>query len=316
MTRVLITGATGFVGRALASLLNRSPDYVVVTASRSTRHILEGVEHRAHDLLNPDRVPELSDIDVVIHTAARVHVMDDQSTDKLGAFRAANVVGTIALASAAAQAGVKRFICLSSIKVNGEETAPGTPFTARDLPNPQDAYGISKWEAEQALRELELKTGIEVVVVRPPLVYGPGVKANFAGMMRWLSRGVPLPLGAIKNQRSLVALGNLVDLLSVCVWHPAAKGQTFLVSDGADLSTTQLVQRMAKAMGCEARLLPVPGSVLRAAAFVMGKQAIAQRLCGFLQVDMDHTRSLLGWTPPLPIEEALKITADDFRAKK
>jgi len=172
-----------------------------------------------------------------------------------------------------------------------------------------DAYGVSKLEAEQGLREIALQTGMEVVIVRPPLVYGPGVKANFAAMMRWLKRGVPLPLGAIHNQRSLVALGNLVDLITVCLDHPAAANQTFLVSDGEDVSTTELLRRMGQAMGHPARLVPVPVSWLKLAAAGVGKQDVAQRLCGSLQVDIEKTRRLLGWMPPISLDEGLRRAA-------
>ena len=205
---------------------------------------------------------------------------------------------------------MRRFVFVSSIKVNGEATPTGSSFTADDLPAPLDAYGISKMEAEQGLREIASQTGMQVVIVRPPLVYGPGVKANFAAMMRWLQRGVPLPLGAIHNQRSLVALDNLVDLLVTCLTHPAAANQTFLVSDGEDVSTTELLRRMGQAMGKPARLLPVPASWLQLAATLVGKRAVAQRLCGSLQVDIEKTRQLLGWSPPLTLDQGLKKAAE------
>jgi UDP-glucose 4-epimerase len=235
--------------------------------------------------------------------------MHDTAADPLTAFRAVNVEGTLNLARQAAAAGVKRFVFVSSVKVNGEATLPGQPFTADDAPAPLDAYGISKMEAEQALREIALQTGMEVVIIRPPLVYGPGVKANFAAMMRWLQRGVPLPLGAIHNQRSLVALDNLVDLIVTCLTHPAAANQTFLVSDGEDVSTTELLRRMGRAMGRPARLIPVPVSWLKLAAALVGKRDVAQRLCGSLQVDIEKTRRLLGWTPPLTLDQGLKKAA-------
>jgi nucleoside-diphosphate-sugar epimerase len=198
---------------------------------------------------------------------------------------------------------------VSSIKVNGEATLLGRPFSADDAPAPLDAYSLSKMEAEQGLRELAAQTGMEVVIIRPPLVYGPGVKANFAAMMRWLKCGVPLPLGAIHNQRSLVSLDNLVDLIVLCLTHPAAANQTFLVSDGEDVSTTQLLRRMGQALGCPARLVPVPVSVLKLAAAIVGKSDVAQRLCGSLQVDISKTHQLLGWTPPLSLDEGLRRAA-------
>ena len=252
----------------------------------------------------------LERVSAVLHCAARVHVMTDASANPLDEFRRVNVQGTLSLARQAAAAGVRRFVFISSIKVNGESTQAGQPFTADDTSAPQDAYGISKMEAEQGLRELSAQTGMEVVIIRPPLVYGPGVKANFAAMMRWLQRGVPLPLGAIHNQRSLVALDNLVDLIVTCITHPAAANQTFLVSDGEDVSTTELLRRMGQAMGKPARLLPVPASWLKLAATLVGKREVAQRLCGSLQVDIEKTRQLLGWSPPFSLDQGLKKAAE------
>jgi UDP-glucose 4-epimerase len=248
----------------------------------------------------------LNGVEAVVHCAARVHVMQDDATDPLQVYREVNVNGTLNLARQAAQAGVRRFVFVSSIKVNGESSLPGQPFTADDVPSPLDHYAVSKLEAEQGLRDIETQMGIEVVIVRPPLVYGPGVKANFAAMMRWVSLGIPLPLGAIHNARSIVALGNLVDLLVTCLQHPAAAGQTFLVSDGEDVSTSELLRRTTHAMGKRAFLLPVPAFVLESGAALLGKRAVAQRLCGSLQVDIDKTRRLLGWTPPLTLNEGLK----------
>jgi UDP-glucose 4-epimerase len=238
--------------------------------------------------------------------------MSDTATDPLEEFRRVNVQGTLNLARQAAAVGVRRFVFVSSIKVNGESTQLGFPFTADDAPAPLDAYGVSKMEAEQGLRELAAQTGMEVVIIRPPLVYGPGVKANFAAMMRWLRRGVPLPLGAIHNQRSLVALDNLVDLIVTCLTHPAAANQTFLVSDGEDVSTTELLRRMGKAMGHPARLLPVPTGLLKLAATIVGRRDMAQRLCGSLQVDIEKTRRLLDWTPPLSLDQGLRKAAEGY----
>ena len=252
----------------------------------------------------------LAGCQVVVHLAARVHVMTDTAKNPLDEFRQVNVKGTLNLARQAAAAGVRRFVFVSSIKVNGEATEPGHPFTAEDTPAPLDAYGISKMEAEQGLREISAQTGMEVVIIRPPLVYGPGVKANFAAMMRWLARGVPLPLGAIHNQRSLVALDNLVDLIVTCIAHPAAANQTFLVSDGQDVSTTELLRRMGRAMKRPARLMPVPAGLLEWTAALVGKRDVAQRLCGSLQVDIQKTRQLLGWNPPLTLDQGLKKAAE------
>lgn len=313
---VLVTGASGFVGRALSLHLRATGDYKLVTASRSRASIIDGVPHRHHELLDLQQIPQLKDIDVVVHTAARVHVMNDQNPDKASAYREANVVGTVALANVAAHAGVKRFIYLSSIKVNGEQTLAGLPFTAFDTPHPQDPYGASKLEAELALREIESRTDMEVVVVRPTLVYGPGVKANFRAMMSWLAKGIPLPLGAIDNRRSLVALDNLVDLLTCCIGAGAAAGETFLVSDNEDLSTTQLLGHLARTLGSPFSLFPVPALILRVAGYAIGKGNVAQRLCGSLQVDISHTRETLDWLPPVRVIDALQATAAAYRAEK
>jgi nucleoside-diphosphate-sugar epimerase len=244
--------------------------------------------------------------DVVIHTAARAHVMEDEVADALAEYRRVNVDGTLNLARQAAAAGVKRFIFISSIKVNGEQTPLGQPFTADDTPAPEDAYGISKWEAEQGLLQLASETDMEVVIIRPPLVYGPGVKGNFANMIKLVSKGLPLPLGAIHNQRSLVALDNLVDLIVTCIDHPAAANQVFLAGDGQDLSTTRLLRCVARALGKPSRLIPVPASFLKLAAALLGKKAVAQRLLGSLQLDISKARHLLGWTPPITVEEGFR----------
>ncbi len=314
--KVLLTGASGFVGGAVASRLLACPSTELIVAVRSK---LDGIPASVSVVqiteLNgaTDWRNSLEGVGAIIHTAARVHVMTDMSTDPLQAYREVNVNGTLNLASQAAQAGVRRFVFVSSIKVNGEATQPGQPFTADDVPSPLDPYGVSKLEAERGLREIEAETGMEVVIVRPPLVYGPGVKANFASMMRWVARGIPLPLGAIHNTRSMVALDNLVDLLVACLKQPAAAGQTFLVSDGQDVSTTELLHRTAQAMGKKALLLPVPASVLELGATLLGKRAVAQRLCGSLQVNIDKTRHLLGWNPPLTLEQGLKKAVEGMK---
>lgn len=285
---LLITGSTGFVGQALVKRLDGLP---VCLATRL-------------DFVKWDKV--LVGINTVVHLAARVHVMQDTEADPLTAFRTVNVDGTFNLARHAAASGVKRFVFISSIKVNGEFTQPGSAFTEADEPNPQDAYGQSKDEAEQGLRQLAANTGMEVTIIRPPLVYGPGVKSNFLALMRVVKRDWPLPLGAVHNLRSFVALDNLVDFIVTCINHPQAANQTFLVSDGQDLSTTELVRCMAQAAGVPARLLPVPVWALQAGASLLGKGDVVQRLCGNLQVDISKARSLLGWVPPVSVEEGLR----------
>jgi nucleoside-diphosphate-sugar epimerase len=232
--------------------------------------------------------------------------MHDTESDPLTAFRAVNVEGTLNLACQAAAAGVKRFVFISSVKANGESTQPGREFTETDAPNPQDAYGQSKHEAELGLRQVGADTGMNVVIIRSPLVYGPGVKANFAALMRAVQRGWPMPLGAVHNQRSLVALDNLVDFIVTCMTHPQAANQTFLVSDGQDLSTTELVRSMAQAAGVSVRLLPVPVWALQAVASLLGKGDVAKRLCGNLQIDISKARRILGWVPPVSVQEGLR----------
>src|SRR5690554_2902252 len=251
MNSILLTGATGFVGRAVLDRLVHDGQQVKAAVRNPNAELAGQAGLVVVDGLDADTewTSALEDVSAVIHSAARVHVMNENSTDPLAEFRKVNVEGTLNLARQAAAAGVKRFIFISSIKVNGEGTALDQPYTALDRPAPQDPYGVSKMEAEQRLREIAQQTGMEVVIIRPVLVYGPGVKANFRSMMNWLNKGVPLPLGAIHNKRSLVSLDNLVDLIVTCIDHPAAANQTFLVSDGEDLSTTEMLRRMGEALG-------------------------------------------------------------------
>ena len=314
---ILITGASGFVGGALLRRLAQEHNGIrVVAASRRAQPSWPANVHFAEvgDVSSTtDWSVALSGVEVVVHCAARVHVMLDDAADPLEAYRFTNVNGTLRLARQAADAGVGRFVFVSSIKVNGETSQPYRPFHADDQPAPLDPYGISKMEAEIGLRELEARTGMAVVIVRPPLVYGPGVKANFASMMRWVSRGVPLPFGAIHNLRSMVALDNLVDLLLTCLQHAAAVGQTFLVSDGEDVSTTELLRRTARAMGIKPVLLPLPAFLLEKGAGLLGKQLLAQRLCGSLQVDIGKTRQMLDWAPPLTLDQGLKKAVEGMR---
>lgn len=311
---IFITGATGFVGRALrASLRHRIPLRIAVRG-KDAGNWADGVDV-VQASLSPDQdwSGVLAGISVVIHCAARVHVMNEEATGPLAEFRRVNVAGTSRRARQAADAGVSRFLFVSSIKVNGEHSQPGCPFTADQVPAPEDPYGVSKREAEAGLRALSQETGMEVVIIRPPLVYGPGVKANFLSMMRWLRRGVPLPLGGItENRRSLVFLDNLVDLIVTCIDHPAAANQTFLVSDDEDLSTAALLRRMATALGKPARLIPVPLELITLGAKMIGRPGIAQRLCGSLQVDIGKTKALLDWSPPVSVDEGLRRTAEHW----
>lgn len=309
----LITGSSGLVGQALVQeLARRGRQGLRAAARRHDAGLPRGVMPLALPSLQGDTDfgAVLAGASTVLHTAARVHVMHDSSLDPLESFREVNTAGTLNLARQAASVGVRRFVFVSSVKVNGEATEPGHAFRHDDAPRPLDPYGASKAEAEQGLHELAAGTSMEVVVVRPPLVYGPGVKANFAAMMRAVQRGLPLPLAcATHNRRSLIALDNLVDLLITCMDHPAAANQTFLASDGEDLSTADLLRRLGQAMGRPARLWPVPTSLLRLVATMLGKGSVAQRLLGNLQLDIDHTRETLGWTPPITVDEGLRRAA-------
>ena len=301
---MLVTGATGFVGTALiARLLKDGCRDVRIAVRRGTTAAPPGVDPVviADISADTDWRHGLENVDTVVHLAGRVHVMKETALNPLEEFRRVNVEGTRHLATQAAAAGVRRLIFVSSIKVNGES---GT-FTERDMPAPADAYGLSKHEAEIALRATAAATGMEVVIIRPPLVYGPGVRANFAALVRAVVRGVPLPLGAVHNRRSLVAVDNLVDFILTCASHPAAANNTFLVSDGEDLSTTDLVRRIAQAAGRRPRLVPVPTSVLFATAVALGRRELAIRLLGSLQVDIAKARQL-GWVPPVSVDEALR----------
>lgn len=313
--RVLVTGASGFVGSALLKRLAAEADVqpLALVRAESAALSLDVEKFEVADLA-AESLPEgcLAGIDVVVHAGARVHVMRDSEPDPLEAFRRANLEGTLNLARRAAEDGVKRFVFVSTAKVHGEASAAGEPFTEQQEAKPVDPYAVSKYEAEQALFDLARETGMELVVVRPPLVYGPGVKANFQAMMKWVERGIPLPLGAITNRRSLLALDNLVDFLALCLDHPAAANEVFLVADGEDLSTTDLLRGLAKAMGRPSRLAPVPSALVFGAARLLGQGAIAQRLGGNFQVSIDKARRVLGWQPPVGVAEGLRRTVEDY----
>lgn len=300
---IALTGATGFVGGAILKELVASK---LVVLGRTRPSEFNGV-FVPFDINQPFDVRDsLKGVDVVVHCAARVHVMRDVASEPLLEFRRSNVEGTLRLAEQAAQAGVRRFIFISSIKVNGESTTDREPFTVTDAPAPADAYGISKAEAELALFRVSRDLGMDVVVIRPPLIYGPGVKANFAALLRLAKSGLPLPLGSATNLRSFVAVDNLVDLVMLCLSHPSAANQVFLVSDGHDLSTAELLKTMAVATKSRTIVFPFPVWLLKGACVLLGAGAIADRLFGSLQVDISHTTRTLGWRPKLDFAEGIK----------
>lgn len=311
--RVLVTGASGFVGKALCAEL-LSSGFKVRMANRSAL-TMAGASEAGYEINVIGQIDGATDwsaalagVDLVIHLAARVHVMREQTADPLAEFRCVNTAGTEHLARAAAASGVKRLVYISSIKVNGEETHSGQHYKEADVPSPQDPYGISKWEAEQALHRVAAETGLEVVIVRPPLIYGAGVKGNFAQMLKVLAKGIPLPLASVTNMRSLVYIGNFVDALLLCATHPGAANQTYLVSDGEDISTPDLLRKLGIAMGHPARLLPCPPVLLRLAGRLVGKSDQFDRLLGSLQVDSSKIRRELGWQPPFTLQEGMRLT--------
>jgi UDP-N-acetyl-alpha-D-quinovosamine dehydrogenase len=304
---ILVTGADGFIGTALVSELKRRGISCRAVA-RVAREGYVGIGD-----INPttDWRAALDGVDAVVHLASRAHVKNEASAEEARLFQA-STEATLNLARQAAATGVKRLVFISSIKVNGEATERDRPFTAEDSPNPQNLYGRTKLAAEQGLFAFSKDSGLEITVIRPPLVYGPGVKANFATMLAWVDRGLPLPLGAVNNKRSFVFVDNLADLIILAVSHPAAAGEVFLVSDGEDISTSELLRRMAKALGRASRMLPVPTPVLTLAAAAVGRRGVASRLTESLVVDVAKTRQRLGWRPRVGLTEGLQQTASAF----
>ena len=308
---ILVTGSTGFVGSRVVKLA-RKRDWAVTPVVRKQ------IEPLTNSLVIPsidastDWSSAFEGVDCVVHCAARVHQMNEIEQDALTAYRETNTFGTLNLAKQAAEAGVKRFVFVSSIKVNGEFSEPNLPFEPNLNNTPQDPYGLSKYEAEVELAKLSKEIDLEVVIIRPPLVYGPGVKANFLSMMRLIDKGIPLPFGAIKNQRSLVYLDNLSNLILTCCEHPLAPGYTFLASDDHDVSTTQLMRTITLSMGKSPRLIPIPMSWIQAGSSVLKKKHIAQRVCGNLQVDIGLTKEILGWKPPVSFEQGIKRTVEAY----
>lgn len=313
---ILLTGSTGFVGSALLSELKKFPDFRVISAVRSA------VSPASDDVVvvgnidgTTDYSSALNGVDVVVHSAARAHIMRYEVADPLAEYRTVNVEGTLNLAKQAVAAGVKRFVYISSIKVNGESTTGLQAFTESDSAKPEDPYGVSKHEAEEGLRLLAEETGLEVVIIRPPLVYGPGVKANFLSLLKLSATALPLPFGSLKNKRSMVYVGNLVSFIILCIQHPAAANQTFLVSDGEDVSLRNLVTYIRLCLGRSPRLLPVPVGLFKLAGALTGKRGMVDRLVGDLQVDSSKARTLLEWVPPFTVEQGIAATVADFMSK-
>jgi len=319
MSVIAITGGSGFVGSAMIEKLREINKQAVVFSRHQmvlpagfSLSIIQGIDG------NTDYGAGLEGVECIIHCAARVHVMQDTTAlDPLTLYREVNTKGTLNLARQAVAAGVKRFIFVSSIKVNGEYTEPDCPFQADDDFIPTDPYALSKYEAEQGLRKIASETSLEVVIIRPPLIYGPGVKANFSQMMKWIVKGVPLPLGGIThNRRSLISISNFVDFISLCIEHPNAAQQTLLVSDDNDISTQKLLSNMASALNAPNRLINIPVFLLTLAAKSIGKPDISQRLCGSLQVDISHTKKVLGWSPPHDVAQCMQKTAEHFKSHR
>jgi len=314
--KVLVTGANGFIGRALTESLVNAGSFQVLALMRHKTSLPIRVEPLIADLLDDiDWVPLLADVDVIVHLAGRAHVLSEKENDPLLAYRCINVEATRRLAQCAAEAGVKRFIFVSTIKVNGEHTNGRTPFRNNDAAKPVAPYSASKYEAELVLQDIASQSGMELVIIRPSLVYGPGVKGNFATMLAWLARGIPLPLGVINNRRSLLALDNFCDFISLCITHPDVGGHTLLVSDGEDLSTTELLQTLKEGMHSHTWLLPVPAGILEILAKLTGHKAKSDRLLGNLQVDPSDTFKLTGWRPSKPARDALRETAAEYKSR-
>tara|TARA_Y100000389_G_scaffold141180_1_gene139025 strand:+ start:1181 stop:2125 length:945 start_codon:yes stop_codon:yes gene_type:complete len=308
MSKILVTGGNGFIGKAICKNLKKKNYTINITSRRDVAINLNGMKVYSINEINENTnwFEALDRVSCVIHCAAKTHVMKKLKKNSLISFRRVNVQGTINLAKQAAACGVKRFIFLSSIKVNGERTDKSIKFKYNDIPKPEDSYGVSKWEAEKGLWKISKETGLEVVIIRAPLVYGPAVKGNLRRLIKLIQSRIPLPFSLIKNQRSLVGIDNLVDLIIHCIDHHKASGNTFLVSDGKDLSTPDLVRGIAYSIELSARLFPLPLIILKFFGLILGKKLEIDRLIGSLKIDNSYTKETLNWTPPLSVEEGIR----------
>jgi len=308
MPKLLVTGGSGFIGKAVCENLKKKNYKINITSRRDI--IKNSNDVKVYNINeidgNTDWFQALTAVSCIIHCAAKTHMMNNDKQNSLSSFRKINVKGTLNLAKQASACGVKRFIFLSSIKVNGERTEKSSIFRHNDIPKPEDSYGKSKWEAEKGLWEISKQTGLEVVIIRAPLVYGPGVKGNLERLIKIIKSRIPLPFSLIKNQRSLVGIDNLVDLIVRCIDDHKASGNTFLVSDEEDISTPDLVRQIASSMGLSVRLFPIPLSLLKFFGFLLGKKTEIDRLVGSLRIDNSYTKEILNWTPPLSVEEGIR----------
>lgn len=305
---IFITGATGFLGKRLINKMKINHDFSITGCVRKKTNISTYSSFEIPNIDgNTDWSTALKNQRVVIHTAGRAHIMTRETAKSFAEYNKVNVDGTLNLAEQAAILGVKRFIFISSIKVNGEKTNLDLPFTEQDKPKPKDIYGISKWEAEKGLQEISKKTNMEIVIIRPPLIYGSEVKGNFKKIINLVKTGIPLPLGKINNKRSFVAVDNLVDIITVCLEHPAASNEVFLVSDGEDISTTELLKKIAKTLDKKSMLITLPIFCLKIPALILGKREMVDRLIGSLQIDISKSQDLLNWNPPISMDEGLRL---------
>lgn len=315
MRRVLVTGATGFVGAILCDVLTRR-GYTVRAATRVDGPLPDFVGEAVvvGDIgANTHWGDALAGVDLIVHTAARAHVLNDAACNTV--YVETNAHGTRRLAACAAESGTRRFVYLSSIKVNGEETT-SRPYTSQDPPGPRDSYGTSKWLGEKYLLDVVARSGMEAAIVRSPLVYGSGVRANFLRLLHWIDKGRPLPFGAVRNRRSLVSVWNLCDLLTQLLTHPLAPGRTWMVSDGDDLSTPELIQRIARAMNRRVSMPRIPVALMRTLGVLAGRAALINRMCGSLTVDITQTRRKLDWSPPMSVDEALARTVSWYFSER